>query len=216
MRVRPVGPAQSSVFHNSARRGPTKEAHRRALNQPDGLLRSVAERLTSANRPRPAPPRSPTPRGTHQGRDQGPLRGPIGGSRGGQEIGVQPSGRPPRITPRIARRGRPRGRNRPRRGRDPAPGRVRPMPSPCGNTTRPDRRRHQGRSSSAARSPASWDGPKGGAGGLRALHLDPGSGPDGPEDTHSGVPPSAQRHPPGKGAADDLDGGRRAKAGLAL
>ena len=42
MRARPAGPAQSSVFHNSARRGPTKEAHRRALNRPDGLLRSEA------------------------------------------------------------------------------------------------------------------------------------------------------------------------------
>ena len=44
MRARPAGPAQSSVFHNSARRGPTKEAHRRALNRPDGLLRSEAGR----------------------------------------------------------------------------------------------------------------------------------------------------------------------------
>ena len=42
MRARPVGPAESSVFHNFARGGPTKEAHPRALNQPDGLLRSVA------------------------------------------------------------------------------------------------------------------------------------------------------------------------------
>jgi len=42
MRARPAGPAQSSVFHNIARRGPTKEAHRRALNRPDGLLHSVA------------------------------------------------------------------------------------------------------------------------------------------------------------------------------
>jgi hypothetical protein len=33
-----------SIFHNFARLGPTKEAHRRALNQPDGLLRSVAGR----------------------------------------------------------------------------------------------------------------------------------------------------------------------------
>src|SRR5215207_3056487 len=38
MRARPAGPAESSVFHNFARRGPTKEAHRRALNRPDGLL----------------------------------------------------------------------------------------------------------------------------------------------------------------------------------
>ena len=42
MRARPAGPAESSVFHNFARGGPTKEAHPRALNQPDGLLRSVA------------------------------------------------------------------------------------------------------------------------------------------------------------------------------
>jgi hypothetical protein len=42
MRTRPVGPAQSSVFHNFARSGPTKEAHRRALNRSGGLLRSVA------------------------------------------------------------------------------------------------------------------------------------------------------------------------------
>ena len=44
MRARPTGPAQSSVSHNFARRGPTKEAHRRALNRPDGLLRSEAGR----------------------------------------------------------------------------------------------------------------------------------------------------------------------------
>src|SRR6266545_5190756 len=44
MRARPVGPAESSVFHNFARRGPTKEAHRRALDWPDGLLRGVAGR----------------------------------------------------------------------------------------------------------------------------------------------------------------------------
>jgi hypothetical protein len=42
MRARPAGPAQSSVLHNFARSGPTKEAHRRALNRSDGLLRSEA------------------------------------------------------------------------------------------------------------------------------------------------------------------------------
>jgi hypothetical protein len=31
-RARPAGPAQSSALHNFARSGPTKEAHRRALN----------------------------------------------------------------------------------------------------------------------------------------------------------------------------------------
>ena len=42
MRARPAGPAQSSVFHNFARSGPTKEAHRRAMNRSGGLQRSVA------------------------------------------------------------------------------------------------------------------------------------------------------------------------------
>jgi hypothetical protein len=42
MRARPVGPAQSSALHDFARGGPTKEAHRRAMNRSGGLLRSVA------------------------------------------------------------------------------------------------------------------------------------------------------------------------------
>ena len=97
------------------------------------------------------------------------------------------------------RRGRSEGRNRPRRGRDPAPGRVRPMPSPGGNTTRPDRRRRQGHSSSAAARRRA-----GTARGARAAcgrsTLTPGRA--GWSRGHrSGVPPDAQRHPPGEGAA---------------
>ena len=42
MRARPVGPAESSALHYFARSGPTKEAHRRAMNQSGGLQRSVA------------------------------------------------------------------------------------------------------------------------------------------------------------------------------
>jgi hypothetical protein len=42
MRARPVGPAESSVLLFFARSGPTKEAHRRAMNRSGGLLRSVA------------------------------------------------------------------------------------------------------------------------------------------------------------------------------
>ena len=42
MRARPVGPAQSSALHYFARSGPTKEAHRRAMNRSGGLQRSVA------------------------------------------------------------------------------------------------------------------------------------------------------------------------------
>src|SRR5215207_695813 len=48
---RPAGPAQSSALHDFARSGPTKEAHRRAINRSGELLRSEAGRLTSANGP---------------------------------------------------------------------------------------------------------------------------------------------------------------------
>ena len=67
----------------------TKEAHRRALNQPDGLLRSEAGqghgRFLPVTLPRGASNqrkqaadgnhRSPTPRGTHQGRGWGTHQG---------------------------------------------------------------------------------------------------------------------------------------------
>ena len=77
------------------------------------------------------------------------------------------------------------GRNRPRRGRDPAPGRVRPMPSPGGIPPGPTdagvhlipprrRRRRRGRPSRDRR--------------LRGLHLDPGVGPDGPASGHRAGP----------------------------
>ena len=101
MRARPVGPAQSFALHNFARSGPTKEAHRRALNRSGGLLRSVAGQGHGQNPPVTLPRerpdllkraeagdhRSPTPRGTHQGRGwgthqggiKGPLEGPIQG-----------------------------------------------------------------------------------------------------------------------------------------
>jgi hypothetical protein len=73
----------------------------------------------------------------------------------------------------IARRRGSRDLNRPQRGRDPPRGCVRPMPSPGGNTTRPDRRPA---SSSFVlgrrRRPAGIV--LGRAGGLRALQLDPG------------------------------------------
>jgi hypothetical protein len=128
MRARPAGPAQSSVFHNSARRGPTKEAHRRALNRPDGLVLEGRFGIAGCN--------SAT----------GKVPGPKSAS---------------------ARPG-------------PAPGRVRPMPSPGGNTTRPDRRRRQGRTSSPP-TPTAWDGPAADR-RLRELRLDPGSRPDGPGD----------------------------------
>ena len=158
MRARPAGPDQSSVFHNFARRGPTKEAHRRALNRPDGLLRSVAGRghgrflPVTPPRERPDQGKRPTARfpsytgglGTHQGRDTGTHQGRDRGSA----PGTDPGGQQPNQTIResvlsrwrgiaignYARRGRSGGLDRPRRGRDPAPSRVRPMPSPDGNT----------------------------------------------------------------------------------
>src|SRR4029450_197596 len=94
MRARPVGPAESAVFHNFARRGPTKEAHRRALDGPDGLLRSVAgqghARVLPVTLPREASdqgertearfPRYPGGLGSPQGRETGTHQG---GERGG-------------------------------------------------------------------------------------------------------------------------------------
>ena len=64
--------------------------------------------------------------------------------------------------------------HRPRRGRDPAPGRVRPMPSPGGEY-------HPARQTPASRSYLLAAGAHGGDGRaadwrLRGLHLDPGSG----------------------------------------
>jgi hypothetical protein len=225
MRARPVGPAESAVFHNFARRGPTKEAHRRALDRPDGLLRSVAGqghgRVLPVTLPRGASdqrkraeagvPRSPTPGGTHQGRGWGTHQGRDQGTPTGTDPG---EARGPRNRCRAVRRavrnylgnsaaGRVRGLDRPRRGRDPAPGRVRPMPSPGGNTTRPDSRRRQARSSSAAGA-----GQLGRPGGELAAcgrsTLTPGRA--GWSRGHgSGVPPSAQRHPPGEGAPAPAD-----------
>jgi hypothetical protein len=173
MRARPVGPAESSVFHNFARRGPTKEAHRRALDRPDGLLRSVAGqghgRFLPVTLPRgasdqgkrtevghhcpPHPLRDPLREGLRdpsRGGSRDPWRDPCREGPRCQELLLSGQAGHSELHSAIARRGRPRGLDRPRRGRDPAPGRVRPMPSPGGNTTRPDRRRRQARSSSAA------------------------------------------------------------------
>jgi hypothetical protein len=75
----------------------------------------------------------PTPGGTHHERDQGT---PTGTDPGGVE-GPRNRGRAFWRPLGIAECNRPQGGsgglNRPRRGRDPAPGRVRPMPSPGGN-----------------------------------------------------------------------------------
>jgi hypothetical protein len=48
MRARPAGPAQSSALHDFARSGPTKEAHRRAMNQSGGLQRPDQGKRTEA------------------------------------------------------------------------------------------------------------------------------------------------------------------------
>jgi hypothetical protein len=56
MRARPAGPAESSALHSFARSGPTKEAHRRAMNRSGGLQRSVAGQ-GHAQKPRVALPR---------------------------------------------------------------------------------------------------------------------------------------------------------------
>ena len=122
---------------------------------------------------------------------KGPLEGPIQGCLAVRAIAPKRSPGRVRVIETIMVVVTVRGPNRPRRGREPAPGRVRPMPSPGGNTTRPDRRRPQGRSSSAAgRRPAGTA--QEATGGLRGLQLDPGRA--GWSRRHgSGVPPSAQR-----------------------
>ena len=198
MRARPAGSAESSVFHNSARRGPTKEAHRRALNQPDGLLRSVAgqghgrflpvtlprgasDQQTSRGRRAQVPhpqgdPSGEPSRGTHQGRDQGTSRGTDPGRSRGTEkslYSVLAAGK--ELHSAIARRGGSGGRNRPRRGRDPAPGRVRPMPSPAGKY-HPARKRPASSSFVLGRRSPPAGMARCSKGGLRALQLDPGSG----------------------------------------
>jgi len=127
MRARPAGPAESSALHDFARSGPTKEAHRRALNRSGGLQRSGAGqghgRCLPVTLPRGASdqrkraeagnPRSPTPRGTHQGERSGDLYGDRSGEvegprnhwkRSGEPFGRHPSA-PPLDIPHRPRRG---------------------------------------------------------------------------------------------------------------
>ena len=197
MRARPAGPAQSSVFHDFARSGPTKEAHRRALNRPDGLLRSVAgqghgrflpvtlprERLTSANRPRPATTAPSPPEGPIKGGVEGPIKGgsrdpwrdPSRGSPAGSGIALERSGGRPELRMAIARSVTVRG-----------PKSASARPGPCTRPRSADaltrREYHPARQAPASRSfvlgrrrrragTARWP-----TGGLRALQLDPGSG----------------------------------------
>jgi hypothetical protein len=226
MRARPAGPAESSALHDFARSGPTKEAHRRALNRSGGLLRSVAGqghgRFLPVTLPRGASDqhkqaetgssRSPTPGGTHQGRgwgthqgrDQGTPRGTrSGGGQGSQKSPSSDQEDRSELHFGIVRPGGSGGRNRPRRGRDPAPGRVRPMPSPGGKYhpareapgVKVVRPRPRCRRAGTAR---------GRLGGRGRSTLTPGRA--GWSRGHgSGVPPAAQRHPPGEGAAAPAD-----------
>jgi hypothetical protein len=187
MRARPVGPAQSSALHDFARSGPTKEAHRRAMNRSGGLLRSGAS--DQGKRAEADASRSPPPGGPIRGGVGGPIRGGIRGSLEGPIRGdpegprnhCRASWRLPEIAGGNSATGRVWGPKSARRGRDPAPGRIRPMPSPDGNTTRPDKA--PGSRSFVLGRRLRPAGKVGGPGGLRALHLDPGVGPDGPGDT---------------------------------
>ena len=181
--ARPAGPAESSALHNFARSGPTKEAHRRAMNRSGGLLHSEAGRLTSANGPRPATPGPPAPWGTHQGRgwgthqgrDQGTLRGPIRGEtrtptnrwrRSGEPLGIAGSNS---VTGRVrgpkSASARPGPCTRPRSADALTRRELPPGPTDTGV---------KGGSSSAAGAEA-WDGQAAGR-RLRGLQLDPGSG----------------------------------------
>jgi hypothetical protein len=141
----------------------------------------------------------PTPGGTHHERDQGT---PTGTDPGGVE-GPRNRGRAFWRPLGIAECNRPQGGsgglNRPRRGRDPAPGRVRPMPSPGGNyhparqaagvKVVPPRRRR--------RRPGTVRRPTGGCGGSA---LTPGRGRVVPR-TRVGRSALRATAPPGEGAA---------------
>jgi hypothetical protein len=151
-------------------------------------------------------PRSPTLGGPIRGGIRGPLGGPIRGEVRVREIAAERSGEPSGISLRIARRRGSEGLNRPRRGRDPAPGRVRPMPSPGGNTTRPDKRRPQGRSSSAADA-GQLGRPEGQLAACGRSTLTPGSGRMVPV-TRVGRSALRAAAPPGEGAAAPANGRR--------
>jgi hypothetical protein len=180
------GPAESSALHYFARSGPTKEAHRRALNRSGGLQRSVAgqghaqkrrvtlprEGLDQGKQVEAGPNRSPTPRGTHQGRDQGTPRGPIRGAwrglinrcaavRMAARNCLRNSTRGTALRPKSAS-ARPGPCTRPRSADALTRREIPPGPST----------RRQGRSSPAA-APASGDGPRA-PGGRGCSTLTPG------------------------------------------
>jgi hypothetical protein len=198
MRARPAGPAQSSVFHNSARRGPTKEAHRRALNRPDGLLRSVAGqghgRFLPVTLPRGASdqgkrteagtPRSPTPGGTHQGRGWGTHQGRDQGTPTGTHPG-RVKGTKNRCA--VVRKAARNSLGNSASGRVRGPKSASARPGPCTRPRSADaltrRDYHPARQAPASSSfvlgrqvAGQLGRPKGLVGGLRALQLDPGSG----------------------------------------
>jgi hypothetical protein len=158
-RARPVGPADrpsSTLLPGVGRRRRPIDG----LNQPDGLLRSVAGQgdgrflpvtlprgaSDQRKRARAGASRSPTPGGTRQGRDQGGDRGTHpGGETRGREIGVDGSGPLLTITLGNSPTGTARRPKSASARPGPAPGRVRPMPSPGGNY-HPARRRPASRS----------------------------------------------------------------------
>jgi hypothetical protein len=109
--------------------------------------------------------------GPIRGGIRGPLRGPIRGGPGGPGNRCRPSWRPLGIAGRNSATERVLGLTSAERGRVQGPGRVRPMPSPGGTTTRPDRRRRQAHSYSAAG--ACHREPRG-CGGLGRSSLTPG------------------------------------------
>jgi hypothetical protein len=202
MRARPAGPAQSFVFHNSARRGPTKEAHRRALNRPDGLLRSEAGRghgRFARTPPRERPDllerheirfgRYTGGLGTHQGRDTGTHQGgirvvvgvPIPVANNPTEQFHKRCTRAARIVVVNLRDRDGLGVNRPRRGRDPY---TRPRSADVlarrgyhPARTRPGQLVRPRPAAPARRGRPRVDGRPAGAPAL------PRVGPDGPEDT---------------------------------
>jgi hypothetical protein len=170
------------------------------------------ERPDQRKRARGRFPRYPGGLGTHQGRDTGTHQGRDQGSAWGTDPGTgSPTKQfPKRCTGAVGNSECELRATVTVQG----PGSASARPGPCTRPRSADaltrREYHPARQTPASRSfvlgrrsPASWDGPRR-AGGLRALHLDPGSGRMGSRGHGSGVPPSAQRHLPGEALARRL------------
>jgi hypothetical protein len=161
---------------------------------PDGLLHSVAGQTDRGRRPLPPTPEGPIKGGSRDpSRELSPVsRNHAGAVRSGARRCMRNS------TPETGQG----SKSASARAGTLHPAAFGRCPRPAGTTTRPET---PGVKLIPPRPPlpANRDSPRV-AGGLRGLQLDPGSGRMVPV-TRVGRSPSAQRHPPGEGAAASAD-----------